>query len=131
MYGHMSDKFVSSSTATETYLDVRGVSRIGRNLEEKIRFALAPDSPSLLKQYLVLGSSLLVKQKRVLLRSQFELLLDTAADECLPIHWRILCFDHIHQPLFSLQRITHSDAEKTELACLFKELRVMGYYLFH
>ncbi|MEO9946881.1 hypothetical protein [Paraglaciecola sp.] len=127
----MGYKFVPNSTQIETYLNENKVSNEDIKLEDKIRFGLEPDNPILLKKYLRVDNGLLVNQKRALLLSHFALLLDTAADEYLPLHWRIQCYDHIHQPLFSLQRITRSVIEKSELARLFKELRIMGDYLFH
>ncbi|WP_133468522.1 hypothetical protein [Paraglaciecola marina] len=127
----MGYKFISNSTQIETYLYENKMSNEEIKLEDKIRFGLEPDNPTLLKKYLRVDNRLLVNQKRALLLSHFNLLLDTAADEYLPLHWRTQCYDHIHQPLFSLQRITRSVSEKSELARLFKELRIMGHYLFH
>ena len=127
----MDFKFISSPFPLEQYRFNNDEYSGDMQLVDKIRCALEPDNPLLVKEYLRIHEVLLIEDKRALLVSHFNLLLDTAADECLPLHWRTLCFDYIHQPLFALQRIAHSAKNKNELAYLFTELRVMGQYLFH
>lgn len=127
----MGFKFIASPFVLDIYSANHQQHSENVLLVDKIRRAMEPDNPLLLKEYLRIQGDISIEEKRSLLLSHFNLLLDTAADECLPVHWRTLCFDHIHQPLFALQRIAHSIQNKSELALLFKELRVMGHYLFH
>ncbi|ENO88748.1 hypothetical protein [Thauera linaloolentis] len=47
-----------------------------------------------------------------------ELLACTAADRALPIHWRHLCLDHVHQPLAQLACCARSPQQQARLAAI-------------
>ena len=68
-------------------------------------------------------------QQRQILLNQFQLLLDTMADESLPVHWRNQCLNHINKPLLGLQRLADCKQSTQQVNSLFYELRVMSYYL--
>lgn len=63
------------------------------------------------------------------LEDQFRILLDTVADECLPVHWRQLCLDSIYKPLSGLWHLADSESGRTKVRQLFTELRIIGKYL--
>ncbi|MGB3619823.1 MAG: hypothetical protein WBA20_00580 [Ketobacter sp.] len=60
--------------------------------------------------------------------AQFQLLMDTIADECLPPHWRCQCLDHVHIPLLALRRLADCRHSRAQVICFFHELRVTSHY---
>ena len=101
-------------------------------LGQKIRHAETPDNPTLIRQFLDLRPHQTQKTAvvhRQHLVSQFYLLMETIADECLPPYWRRQCLDHIHQPLFALQRLAHCSQSKQQVQLLGHELRLISHYL--
>lgn len=77
-----------------------------RALGLKIRCALEPDEPRLIEHYLAEGRYLArftATPSRLIAKSSFNLLLDTARDTALPWHWRSLCLDQTWRPLRDLQ----------------------------
>lgn len=105
------------------------------DLKNKIRYALEPDNPNILYQYL---SALPVDFYRYNDKSlahernhyieQFHLLLETFSDDCLPSHWRCLCLDCINKPLFSLANLASCEQSLQQVKALHYELRVISHY---
>ena len=118
----MNSLSLNTSTTFSTYLSLR----------QKIRNAEEPDNPGLIRQFLDLPPTTNQNTKAVYcahLLAQFQLLLDTLADECLPPHWRCQCLDHIYIPLFSLQCMAECKQSKRQVLSLIHELRVTSHYL--
>lgn len=102
-----------------------------QRLYRKIRSAEDPDNPALILLFLELSLSLAdntVADKRRCLKVQFQLLLDTLADEHLPSHWRCQCLDNIYRPLRELQRIACCRESKQQVRLLMYELRIISCY---
>lgn len=101
-------------------------------LHQKIRNAIEPDNPGLIKTFL-LPAPLGTISSKVLLReyltAQFQLLMETIADDYLPTHWRSQCLDHIHIPLLALNRLVDCEHSKEQVLLLFQELRITSHYL--
>ena len=102
-----------------------------RHLSQKIRWAVEPDNPRLLQQFLqqkadTAGVSQARRRQHYL--TQFILLLDTFSDDCLPPHWRRLCLNNIYQPLHALQRLADCQASQTQVLALKNELRIISHY---
>lgn len=102
------------------------------DLSQKIRCAEEPDNPMLIRQYLDMQAhlpkcSLAARRNHFL--SQFQLLIETMADECLPPQWRCQCLDHIHVPLLALARLADCQRSKRQVRALTHELRVISHYL--
>ncbi|WP_102797158.1 hypothetical protein [Bowmanella denitrificans] len=98
-----------------------------------VRYALQPDNPALLYNYLqqncMLADSHASRQvKRRFHRQAVRLLLDTLCDDCIDLHWRHLCLDQIHQPLLALQSLARSDHERRQDSHLICELRLLSHY---
>lgn len=98
-------------------------------LRRKIRHAEEPDNPALISIYLnqkanSLGASTDARRQHLLV--QFQLLLDTIMDTCRPLHWRCLCMDHIHQPIFALKTLADTAESKQHVRTLFHDLRICG-----
>lgn len=104
---------------------------MSNSLQDKIRFALEPENPGLLSEYLshhAVRNDMTKTKHQQVLEEQFRLLLDTMADECLPVHWRQQCLDHIYMPLSALWRISDTEKNRTQVRQLFSELRIIGNY---
>ncbi|MEM7360871.1 MAG: hypothetical protein AAF431_17405 [Pseudomonadota bacterium] len=101
-------------------------------LYRKVRNAEEPDNCGLvlyaLSEYAEAGNRSLVEYRQCLF-DQFRLLMDTAADECLPAHWRQLCLDQIHRPLGLLWNLADNQYGREEVMRLYTELRVVGDYI--
>lgn len=99
--------------------------------DDKIRFALEPNNTKLIAEYIAEYEcvNLTKNDRRQHLEQQFRILLETVADECLPVHWRQLCLDSIYKPLSGLWRIADTENSRTQVRYLFTELRVIGQYL--
>ncbi|WP_343845857.1 hypothetical protein [Bowmanella denitrificans] len=98
-----------------------------------VRYALQPDNPALLFNYLqhnrmLADSHACRRMKRRLHRQAVRLLLDTLCDNCIDLHWRHLCLDQIHQPLLALQKLARSDHERRQDSHLLCELRLLSHY---
>ncbi|MFA5679500.1 MAG: FagA protein [Pseudomonas sp.] len=92
-------------------------------LGDKIRWALEPNEPRLIEDYLRAGHQLVKPDEPGcwhLTESEFHLLLESAADPNLPWHWRCLCLDHCHRPLNQLQALSSTGERRRRL----DELRV-------
>jgi hypothetical protein len=101
-------------------------------LSQKIRFAMEPDNPVLINQFLNFKLNASTPSKvfyREQLLAQFQLLIDTIADELLPAHWRRQCLDNIYRPLHALQRIADSSHSQQQVLTLTHELRIISHYL--
>lgn len=75
-------------------------------LHQKIRRAAEPDNPKLIHQFLnyrLVATMMDREAYREQLVSQFQLLLETIADECLPAHWRCQCLDNIYRPIYNVK----------------------------
>ncbi|MEM7466562.1 MAG: hypothetical protein AAF387_06710 [Pseudomonadota bacterium] len=103
------------------------------NLRHTIRYGLQPDEPSLLSVWLEKDTAVLqqgssvTERRRVHVR-QFELLLDTIADELVAANWRQLCLDQIYKPLAALAKITNDEMSTRHLVKLRHELAVTAQY---
>ena len=93
---------------------------------------MEPDNPLLINQFLNFKLDVITPNKvlyREQLLAQFQLLIDTIADELLPAHWRRQCLDNIYRPLQALQRIADSAHNQQQVLTLTHELRVISHYL--
>lgn len=102
------------------------------DLHQKIRNAIEPHNPALIREFLSVPPVQTLKSKflhREYLSAQFQLLIETMADEYLPPHWRCLCLDNIHKPLLALKRLADCEHSKRQVQLLFHELRVTSHYL--
>jgi hypothetical protein len=100
-------------------------------LSQKIRFAMEPNNPLLINQFLNFKLNVSTPNKvfyREQLLAQFQLLIDTIADELLPAHWRRQCLDNIYRPLHALHRIADGTQSKQQVLALTHELRVISHY---
>lgn len=103
-------------------------------LRNKIRHGEEPDNPMLISLWLSFeedyrdinkgNSSLEVHYEQ-----QFNLLLETIADELIPVHWRRVCLDNIYKPLSSLRRIAKDTESQHKVSRLLYELSVTCRYL--
>lgn len=112
--------------------NIRQSSSSVEELQRKIRKAEEPNNPALIADYLCLEGDCnadSVQQKRKRYLKQYNLLLDTIADECIPSHWRCTCLDHIYHPLLALKRLAKCNISKRQVRSLFYELNVTGQYL--
>ncbi len=93
-----------------------------KRVRMQVRLCTDPDEPRLVEQADELGRGLLAQgqfSRWELAWQSAQLLLDTAADPALPLHWRALCLDHLHVPLQDLARSADDDARLRQL----RELR--------
>ena len=85
----------------------------------QVRLCTDPDEPRLVEQVFDVGRGVLAQGQmspwEVAWQSA-QLLLDTAADPALPLHWRSLCLDHLHIPLQELARCADDAARLQQLA---------------
>lgn len=98
-------------------------------LVSKIRFAVEPNNPSLISQWLDapcpgLLSSLDARKRYYLL--QYQLLLATLRDEFVPLHWRCSCLDSFYKPLQQLATLASTQADKREVQRLRFEVAMLG-----
>ncbi len=94
----------------------------------RIRCALQPDEPRLLDQHEFHGIQLAQQgwiEPWRLTASTLELLLDTAADQALPWHWRSLCLDHAWRPLLGMQQLACDLAQQRTLNRLRNRLATL------
>lgn len=87
----------------------------------QVRLCAYPDEPRLIEHFLDLGRHMLAQQRMSawdLAWQSAQLLLDTAADQALPPHWRTLCLDHLYIPLDELARCADSAERQQRLAGL-------------
>ncbi|MEC5397683.1 hypothetical protein [Uliginosibacterium sp. H1] len=80
----------------------------------RLRLALYANEPRLLDEYLAIGEWLecngFHSRWQVALEA-CRLLLATAADPALPMHWRALCLDRIHEPMDQLASLAPGCAD--------------------
>ncbi len=87
-------------------------------LAARIRCGLSPDEPRLLTAYLAEGQSLV--QSGALspwegAQRSLALLMQTASDPELPLHWRHICLDHACRPLEDLARCARDPFQRQVL----------------
>jgi len=105
-------------------------------LKDKIRYAKEPDNPMLISLWLSAEDSKQdIGYEELNLQShyqeQFYLLLETIADELIPVHWRRTCLDNIYKPICSLQRIAKNEKQQTQVQTLLHELSLTAQYFKH
>lgn len=108
-------------------MDVRQLEQLRR----KIRNAEEPDNPALIQQWIGMESAPCgspSEHRRRICISQFNLLLEVIADDCLPVHWRNACLDNINRPLYTLQHLADDYQSEAKVRHLFYELRVISHY---
>ena len=91
----------------------------------RVRLALAPDEPRVLHHFLKQGENLPPRSGRTPVSvNEFmaKLLLDTAADTTLPLHWRMQCLDHCYRPLQTLASLLRNDTDAQRLRNLSTRL---------
>ena len=101
-------------------------------LHQKIRSAAEPNNPKIIDDFLSLRAFETMHstiQRREYLSTQFQLLLETIADECLPPHWRCLCLNRIHYPILALQQMADCVHSKRQVRLLMHELRMTSHFL--
>lgn len=86
-----------------------------------IRCALSPDDPWLIERFVAMTPRYFRGSRAPGWRAQeaiFRLLLDTAADQALPWHWRCLCLDHAYRPLWALRSLATDTSSRRRLQSL-------------
>ncbi len=95
-----------------------------------VRLCVDADEPLLVERYLELGNGLhargLLAPWDIALQSTL-LLLDTAADTELPLHWRGLCLDQVHRPLGVLAERADDDKRRRQFAALSWRLATLDF----
>lgn len=99
-------------------------------LRDYIRWGKTPDTPNLLRQYLLIKPSTneSIQSQRKHYIGQFQLLIDTIADDYVPGHWRCTCLDQIYLPLQALQQLADCTNSQNQVAELYRELRIISHY---
>ncbi|MCL2913898.1 hypothetical protein L2725_08835 [Shewanella corallii] len=100
-------------------------------LREKVRYATEEDNPGLVLLWLSAEETSLnndMEAARVLFQAQYQLLLDTLADDLNPPHWRLWCLDNIYRPLQGLSRLASTARQQAHLRNLLVELRLTTQY---
>ncbi|MEW5009371.1 MAG: hypothetical protein AB1Y36_08825 [Cycloclasticus sp.] len=113
-------------------LEVSEPTRAYYELSRKIRHAEQPNNTLIISDFLSLPPLSSLKNKAVQRAhsvAQFQLLMDTIADEYLPSHWRCQCLDYIYRPLQSLQGLANCQQSRQQLRYLNYELQLMSHYL--
>lgn len=85
----------------------------------QVRLCTNPDEPRLVEQVFDVGHGVLAQgqlSRWDVAWQSAQLLLDTAADPALPLHWRALCLDHLHLPLQELARCADDATRLQQLA---------------
>ena len=105
-----------------------------RELERLVRQGRSPDCPDLLYRYLHLYTEKFSQQgveaSRAYLMRVIDLLLETICDPLVPYHWRALCLDSIHQPVFDLSNLPRTEANRRLLRYKTYEIGVLTRHLF-
>lgn len=100
-------------------------------LREKVRYATEEDNPGLVLLWLSAEETSLnndIDAARALFQAQYQLLLDTLADDLIPSHWRLWCLDNIYRPLQGLSRLAGTAKQQAHLRSLLVELRLTTQY---
>ena len=101
-------------------------------LRMKIRNAEEPNNPTLISQWMNIELPPFITPSLSCWKvyvDQFNLLLDTFADELIPAHWRQICLDSIYRPLFILKKLEHNTQSKVQVRQLFHELSITSQYV--
>ena len=99
----------------------------------QVRLCVDPNEPLLIERYLDLERVLQLHESRTVYDSRWDrrwdwswrsacLLMETASDAALPMHWRWLCLDHVHRPLHTLSTLADSEIRQRLLAGLSWQL---------
>lgn len=102
------------------------------SMQDKIRQGSEPDNAALIYEFVhqQIGFAKQARdQEKISYISLFRVLLETAADELLPRHWRSLCMDYVHQPLSLLWELAESDESKWEVVKLCHEFKTVGEFV--
>lgn len=94
----------------------------------QIRLCVHPDDPQRINRYLAFCERCSQHQPTLrwaIWRQAARLLLSTASDRELPLHWRCLCLDHLHRPLASLGECAGTGGERAELRALRWQLTTL------
>lgn len=114
-----------SGASAKTSGDARATHSGWLRLGERIRLALQPDDPNLIRAYLLQGESLIAQGLQApwsVHERSLRLLLDTACDVVLPIVWRATCLDACCRPLGQLGPLVHDDTTARRLRRLAHRL---------
>lgn len=93
-----------------------------------VRCCVHPDDPQRVHRYLALCERCSEQQPSLgwaIWRQAARLLLSTAGDCELPLHWRWLCLDHLHRPLAKLNERAETSGERAELRALRWQLTTL------
>lgn len=91
----------------------------------RIRCALLPDDPRQFDLHEAHGRQIAARgglDRWQMWRQVAELLLDTAADPALPLHWRSQCLDRLWRPLYALQQLASDHDRRQRLSSLRNRL---------
>ena len=83
-----------------------------QRLEIAVRCALRPDNPAFLGQFVAAATRLAsdgLRDDWAIHERCFHVLLNTAEDAALPLHWRWMCIDHACRPLARLTTLANDD----------------------
>ncbi len=102
-------------------------------LESSVRNGEQPDCPCVLDRYLTLSNARAANQASTAVQHNIHMrtymtLLDTLCDTYVPEHWRALCLDQIHKPLFAIERLACTQTDKARVRQLYNELSILSHY---
>ncbi len=90
------------------------------------------NSPPPIKRYFQLAKAYANGQseadKKIIYLRTFTTLLDTICDTYIDYHWRCICLDHIYEPLFWIQRLAKTAADKRQVRQLYYELATFSQF---
>lgn len=97
----------------------------------QVRLCVDPNEPLLIERYLDLERALHLGAPASDVPADWQwewawrsacLLMETASDAVLPMHWRWLCLDHVHRPLDTLASLVDSEVRRRLFAGLSWQL---------
>lgn len=102
-------------------------------LESSVRNGDQPDCPYVLERYLTLSDARAGNQQPYAMQHNIHMrayttLLETVCDSYVAEHWRALCLDQIHKPLFALERLARTQRDKARIRQLYNELSILSHY---
>jgi len=102
-------------------------------LESSVRNGNYPDCPCVLERYLTLSDARAANQSSIAVQHTIHMrayrtLLNTLCDTYVSEHWRSLCLDQIHKPLFAIERLARTQTDKARVRQLYNELSTLSHY---
>lgn len=99
-------------------------------IEKAIRFGLDCNNHSMLLSWLIQPENKDFTNKDWDISvNQFNVLLETIADELVCSQWRCWCLDNINRPLFRLERHAQTAEQQLIVKLFYHELRLISHYV--